>query len=149
MKWCLKLYAGGCCCIACWVGPGSLTHAAGLFLEVKDLLTCTRLACGVYAMPPVITSRLQHTRTFPPLCFWHGRFLLCAFSMATVDQPPTTVPHFAGGYDHTVKLWDVRSGQAGMSFDHGSPVEDLAFFPSGGLLVTAGGTNLCVWDLLR
>jgi U3 small nucleolar RNA-associated protein 15 len=56
---------------------------------------------------------------------------------------------FAGGYDHTVKLWEMRSGKASMSFDHGAPVEDLSFFPSGGLLVTAGGTNLCIWDLMR
>jgi U3 small nucleolar RNA-associated protein 15 len=49
-----------------------------------------------------------------------------------------------------VKLWDVRSGpQCSMSLDHGAPVEDVAFFPSGGLLVSAGGTSLCVWDLLR
>lgn len=57
---------------------------------------------------------------------------------------------FAGGYDHTVKLWDVRAGpQCSMSLDHGAPVEDVAFFPSGGLLVSAGGTSLCVWDLFR
>jgi U3 small nucleolar RNA-associated protein 15 len=56
----------------------------------------------------------------------------------------------SGGYDHTVKLWDVRAGpQCAMSLDHGAPVEDVAFFPSGGLMVSAGGTSLCVWDLLR
>lgn len=55
----------------------------------------------------------------------------------------------AGGYDHTVKVWDVRSKSCVMSFDHGAPVEDLTYFASGGLLVSAGGTNLCVWDLLR
>jgi hypothetical protein len=60
----------------------------------------------------------------------------------------------AGGYDHAVKLWDVRAGGSSssgcsMSMDHGAPVEDAAFFPSGGLLVTAGGTSLCVWDVLR
>eukprot|EP00879_Flechtneria_rotunda_P019276 GHRR01020243.1.p1 GENE.GHRR01020243.1~~GHRR01020243.1.p1 ORF type:complete len:421 (+),score=116.30 GHRR01020243.1:737-1999(+) len=54
----------------------------------------------------------------------------------------------SGGYDHTVKLWDVRSAGCSMALDHGAPVEDLAFFPSGGLLVTAGGINLCVWDLM-
>lgn len=55
-----------------------------------------------------------------------------------------------GGYDHIVKLWDVRAGpQATMSVDHGAPVEDVAFFPSGGLMVSAGGTSICVWDLLR
>jgi U3 small nucleolar RNA-associated protein 15 len=56
-----------------------------------------------------------------------------------------------------VKLWDVRaggsssssSGGSSMSFDHGAPVEACAFFPSGSLLVTAGGPQLCVWDLLR
>ncbi len=45
-----------------------------------------------------------------------------------------------GGYDHVVKLWDVRGSGGGssgngaecvMSMDHGAPIEDLAFFPSG------------------
>lgn len=49
-----------------------------------------------------------------------------------------------------MKLWDVRAGpQCCMNLDHGAPVEDVAFFPSGGLLVSAGGTSLCVWDLIR
>jgi U3 small nucleolar RNA-associated protein 15 len=61
-----------------------------------------------------------------------------------------------GSYDHVCKLWDVRSISGGnnnssskptMSFDHGAPIESLAFFPSGSLLVTAGGTKLCIWDL--
>lgn len=62
-----------------------------------------------------------------------------------------------GSYDHVCKLWDVRSSPSSgdnssgskptMSFDHGAPIESLAFFPSGSLLVTAGGTKLCIWDL--
>lgn len=67
---------------------------------------------------------------------------------AAAVSPASEDTWASGGYDHTVKLWDVRSGDATLSFDHGAPVEDLAFFPSGGLLVTAGGTSLCVWDLL-
>lgn len=54
-----------------------------------------------------------------------------------------------GSYDHTVRLWDVRSGECCTGpLDHGAPVEDVAFFPTGSLAVTAGGNYLCVWDLV-
>lgn len=37
-----------------------------------------------------------------------------------------------GGYDHSVRLWDMRMrNSCVMTLDHGSPVEDLEFFPSG------------------
>jgi U3 small nucleolar RNA-associated protein 15 len=36
-----------------------------------------------------------------------------------------------------------------MSLDHGAPIEDVAFFPSGALAVTAGGNSLCIWDVIR
>ena len=35
-----------------------------------------------------------------------------------------------------------------MTLEHGAPVEDAAFFPAGGLLVSAGGTAAVVWDLV-
>jgi hypothetical protein len=35
-----------------------------------------------------------------------------------------------------------------LRLDHGQPLEDVAFFPSGGLLVSAGGNYLNVWDIL-
>lgn len=57
----------------------------------------------------------------------------------------------SGSYDHTVKLWDGRengSTHASMTLDHGSPVEDVAWLPSGSLLVSVGGQDVCVWDVL-
>lgn len=53
-----------------------------------------------------------------------------------------------GGYDHQVVCWDVRSGESTLKLDHGAPVESLSFFPAGTLLVSAGGNQLCVWDML-
>ncbi|GLC39732.1 hypothetical protein PLESTM_000933800 [Pleodorina starrii] len=68
---------------------------------------------------------------------------------AAAASPTSPDTWATGGYDHTVKLWDVRAGGAPvLSLDHGAPVEDVAFFPSGSLAVTAGGNYLCVWDLL-
>ena len=56
----------------------------------------------------------------------------------------------SGSYDHTVRLWDNRDGStsATMTLDHGAPVEDVAWLPSGSLLVSVGGQDACVWDVL-
>lgn len=53
-----------------------------------------------------------------------------------------------GGYDHICKLWDIRQLRCLASVDHGAPIESVAFFPSGSLLVTAGGTDVCIWSML-
>ena len=47
-------------------------------------------------------------------------------------------PFKLGSYDHTVKVWDMRSGSSILSMDHGSPVECVQLFPSGGICVSAG-----------
>eukprot|EP00898_Chlorokybus_atmophyticus_P008774 jgi/Chlat1/8899/Chrsp92S08207 len=62
---------------------------------------------------------------------------------------PTNADVWAtGSYDHTAKLWDLRSAKAVLELPHGQPVEDVAFFPSGGLLVSAGGNYLSIWDVV-
>ena len=35
-----------------------------------------------------------------------------------------------------------------MTLDHGSPVEDVAWYPNGNLLVSVGGEDVCVWDAI-
>ncbi|EMS58536.1 U3 small nucleolar RNA-associated protein 15-like protein [Triticum urartu] len=65
---------------------------------------------------------------------------------------PSPVDHnlFAtGSYDQSVKLWDARTGKApALSLSHGASVESVLFLPSGGLLATAGGTTVKIWDVI-
>lgn len=52
----------------------------------------------------------------------------------------------SGGYDGKINLYDTRSKEVTMSVDHGSPVESLLFLPTGGIFISAGGTEIRVWD---
>lgn len=54
----------------------------------------------------------------------------------------------SGSYDHTVRLWDTRSNECVSTLEHGAPVEDCLVFPGGGILVTAGGREVKIWDLV-
>ncbi|XP_003216306.1 U3 small nucleolar RNA-associated protein 15 homolog [Anolis carolinensis] len=54
-----------------------------------------------------------------------------------------------GSYDHTVKVFDTRREKSVMTIEHGQPIESVNLFPSGGLLVTAGGRYVKVWDMLK
>lgn len=59
-------------------------------------------------------------------------------------------PHMfaTASYDHTVKLWDVNAPRCVMTLRHVAPVEDLMLMPGGGMLATASGSTLTIWDLL-
>ena len=56
----------------------------------------------------------------------------------------------SGSYDHTVQVWDVRASTSGsvMEISHGKPVEDVIYLPSGGIVATAGGNTVKIWDLI-
>ncbi|KAF7200663.1 small subunit processome component [Nothobranchius furzeri] len=54
-----------------------------------------------------------------------------------------------GSYDHTLRVFDSRTEKSVMTMDHGQPVESLLLYPSEGLLVSAGGRYVKVWDLLK
>jgi len=53
-----------------------------------------------------------------------------------------------GSYDHSVCLWDIRTSKCVLRLQHGKPLEDVIFFPSGGLLASAGGTEVKIWDIV-
>lgn len=52
----------------------------------------------------------------------------------------------SGGYDNTIKMYDLRAGKCVMSSLHKSPLESLVFLPSGGIFISAGGNDIKVWD---
>lgn len=61
-----------------------------------------------------------------------------------------TVPDIilSGGYDNIVQMYDTRTDSKVLTCNHGSPVESLLFLPSGGIFLSAGGTDIKIWDLL-
>ncbi|XWS36235.1 hypothetical protein CRYUN_Cryun20dG0068000 [Craigia yunnanensis] len=67
------------------------------------------------------------------------------------DCSPISADMFiTGSYDHTVKVWDVRveNSRSVLEVNHGKPVEDVIYLPSGGLIATAGGNSVKIWDLI-
>jgi U3 small nucleolar RNA-associated protein 15 len=54
----------------------------------------------------------------------------------------------SGSYDHSVRLWDSRSGLATLNMDHGAPVECVLFFPGSGLVASSGANVVKIWDIL-
>ncbi|XVE77709.1 hypothetical protein DITRI_Ditri13aG0084600 [Diplodiscus trichospermus] len=65
-------------------------------------------------------------------------------------SPVSTDMFITGSYDHTVKVWDVRveNSRSVLEVNHGKPVEDVIYLPSGGLIATAGGNSVKIWDLI-
>ncbi|XP_038222054.1 U3 small nucleolar RNA-associated protein 15 homolog [Zerene cesonia] len=55
----------------------------------------------------------------------------------------------SGGYDHALKLYDCRCNETVLTANHGSPVESVLFLPSGGIFISAGGTEIKVWDIFN
>uniref|UniRef100_A0A336LKX0 U3 small nucleolar RNA-associated protein 15 homolog n=1 Tax=Culicoides sonorensis TaxID=179676 RepID=A0A336LKX0_CULSO len=54
----------------------------------------------------------------------------------------------SGGYDKIVKMYDIRTGGSVLEVTHGSPIESMIMLPTGGIFITAGGTEIKVWDVL-
>lgn len=54
----------------------------------------------------------------------------------------------SGSYDRKVKMFDTRTEKEVLTVDHGSPVESLLFLPAGGIFLSAGGTEIKIWDSL-
>ncbi|KAJ3226104.1 snoRNA-binding rRNA-processing protein [Clydaea vesicula] len=63
----------------------------------------------------------------------------------------TNNPHLfiSGSYDHTIKIWDSRTSECQATFNHNQPVESVLMLPGGGLIASAGGNQIKIWDVLN
>ncbi len=67
---------------------------------------------------------------------------------SVLPSPTSNDLILSGSYDHTLRLWDLRSESSAMEMDHGAPVESILMFPSGGTCLSAGGHVVKIWDIL-
>ncbi|KAJ4763690.1 hypothetical protein LUZ62_074065 [Rhynchospora pubera] len=70
---------------------------------------------------------------------------------AGAPSPVSPDVFVTGSYDHAVKIWDARADSGAssvLSINHGHLVESVLFLPSGGLLATAGGNTVKIWDVI-
>ncbi|XP_047474375.1 U3 small nucleolar RNA-associated protein 15 homolog [Penaeus chinensis] len=70
------------------------------------------------------------------------------FIRAGITSPASENIILSGSYDHTVRLWDTRTGSSVLTVDHGAPVESILCYPSGGVFISAGGSEVRVWDTI-
>ncbi|XP_030379496.1 U3 small nucleolar RNA-associated protein 15 homolog [Scaptodrosophila lebanonensis] len=69
---------------------------------------------------------------------------------AGVMHPQAANMFASGGYDGKINIYDTRSeSDVVQTLDHGSPVESMLFLPNGSIIITAGGTQVKVWDMLN
>ena len=72
---------------------------------------------------------------------------------AGCTSPASPNIFLSGGYDKVIKAYDTRVGTGDNAVifkaDHGSAVESLLFLPTGGIFLSAGGTQIKVWDAFR
>ncbi|PSN49805.1 U3 small nucleolar RNA-associated protein 15 [Blattella germanica] len=61
-------------------------------------------------------------------------------------SPVSTDIILSGGYDNVVRMYDTRINASVFNVDHGAPIESLLFLPTGGVFISAGGTEVRVWD---
>ncbi|XP_066603059.1 U3 small nucleolar RNA-associated protein 15 homolog [Prorops nasuta] len=54
----------------------------------------------------------------------------------------------SGGYDKIIEMYDARMQKKVLTVNHEAPVESILFLPSGGIFLSAGGTEVRVWDVL-
>ncbi|KAJ4436108.1 hypothetical protein ANN_18735 [Periplaneta americana] len=74
------------------------------------------------------------------------RILLEDYVRAGAVSPLSSDIILSGGYDNIVRMYDARVNTSVFNVDHGAPVESVLFLPTGGVFLSAGGTEIRVWD---
>lgn len=64
------------------------------------------------------------------------------------SHPSMNEVFYSGSYDHNIRLWDSRSGQCSLVMNHGAPIDCALINRSGSLLISGGGPEIKIWDLV-
>jgi len=117
--------------------------------ENHDILRVTQLLARYYP----VAAGSEDLRRFE----WYYLWSLCNGQQKTlhghsdrvlaVAYSPDGDTLISGGQDHTVRLWDVATGQQqAVLKGHGDAVEGVCFAPDGKTFATCSGDTVKIWD---
>jgi U3 small nucleolar RNA-associated protein 15 len=79
---------------------------------------------------------------------WDSKSAHTDYVRCVESNPVAGDVFMSGSYDHSVCVWDRRQQQAICTMQHGHPIECCLAAPAGAMLLTAGGNEIKLWDML-
>ena len=67
---------------------------------------------------------------------------------AGLVSPASENVWISGSHDHTIKVWDTRSLECLATLEHQAPIEDIVALPGGGIILSAAGNEVKIWDVV-
>lgn len=134
-----------------------LRLALGLTLNILLLATCDRTptrptvaperAASATPEPPATATPLPSPGAISPATVAQIESLHTSSGTSLAFSPDGALLATSSNTDHTVRLWDVESGQVMRTFSDSPSVYGMTFSPDGALLALKGGGEVRLWDV--
>jgi U3 small nucleolar RNA-associated protein 15 len=124
-----------------------------LLRQVKQHVSAVRAtrwtANGLHILSGSDDKKLVSTDLATGEVVWSNKTQHSDYIRSIATHPEESNLFLSTSYDHTVCLWDTRQATPVWSVNHGLPVDASLFTSSGSVAITAGGSEVKLWDILN